>query len=56
MKVRILRPALEDLGNAREFYEQQAEGLGEYFLDSLSAEVDSLAFYADTAGFSPAIN
>ena len=45
MKIRILRTALDDLAGAREFYERQQEGLGEYFLDSLIAEIDSLAFY-----------
>ena len=45
MKVCILRSAFEDLANAREFYEEQQQGLGEYFLDSLFSEIDSLAFY-----------
>jgi hypothetical protein len=36
MKLRILRSALEDLGSAREFYERQADGVGDYFFDALS--------------------
>ncbi len=45
MKVRILRSAFDDLASAREFYQKQQESLGEYFLDSLFAEIDALAFY-----------
>ena len=46
MKVRILRPALEDLAAGREFYDRQREGIGCYFFDSLFAENDSLVLYA----------
>jgi hypothetical protein len=46
MKVRILRPALEDLAAGREFYDRQREGIGGYFFDSLFAEIDSLVLYA----------
>src|SRR5713226_7148631 len=42
MKVRVLRPALEDLASGREFYNQQQEGVGDYFFDSLFSEIDSL--------------
>jgi len=35
MKIRILRPALEDLAEGRLFYEAQPQGVGDYFLDSL---------------------
>ena len=42
MKVRILRPALDDLASARQFYDLQQEGVGDYFFDSLFAEIDSL--------------
>jgi plasmid stabilization system protein ParE len=45
MKVRVLRPALDDLSDGRRFYEMQGEGLGEYFFNSLFAEIDSLALY-----------
>lgn len=46
MKIKILRPALEDLADGRRFYEHQGEGIGDYFLDSLFADIDSLAVYA----------
>jgi len=46
MKVRILRSALEDLATGQDFYERQDEGVGQYFSDSLFAEIDSLAVYA----------
>jgi len=46
MNLRILDSALEDLDRGRRFYEQQGEGLGAYFLDSLFSEIDSLVLYA----------
>ena len=46
MKIELSNLALEDLRAGYSFYENQAEGLGEYFLDSLSADIDSLILYA----------
>lgn len=46
MKVQVLRSAMEDLSLARQFYDSQQEGIGDYFFDSLFAEIDSLAVYA----------
>jgi hypothetical protein len=46
MKLRILRPALEDLAAGREFYDLQSEGVGIYFFNSLFAEIDSLVPHA----------
>jgi plasmid stabilization system protein ParE len=46
MRVRVLRPALEDLASGREFYNQQQEGVGDYFFNSLFSEIDSLVLYA----------
>ena len=46
MKIRILTAAFRDLETGRFFYDRQGEGLGEYFLDSLSSDIDSLALYA----------
>jgi plasmid stabilization system protein ParE len=46
--VRILTSALQDLTAGRQFYESQNEGLGDYFLDSMFADIDSLALYAGT--------
>src|SRR5690242_16678600 len=46
MKLRVLRSALEDLASGREFYNQQQEGVGDYFFNSLFSEIDSLVLYA----------
>jgi hypothetical protein len=45
MRVRILTSALNDLASGRTFYEKQGEGLGDYFFDSVFADIDSLALY-----------
>jgi plasmid stabilization system protein ParE len=45
MKVQVLRSALEDLAAGRKFYDRQEAGVGDYFFDSLFAEIDSLALY-----------
>ena len=45
MKVKILSSAIEDLYEGRLFYENQGEGLGEYFFDSLFSDIDSLVLY-----------
>ncbi len=42
MKIRILASASRDLIDGYDFYENQAEGLGTYFLDSLYSDIDSL--------------
>lgn len=46
MKIRILNSAVQDLIDGARFYERQELGLGEYFLDSLYADIDSLILYA----------
>lgn len=46
MSIRILASASEDLDRGRIFYARQGAGLGEYFLDSLASDIDSLALYA----------
>jgi hypothetical protein len=46
MKLRILPSALEDLTRGRLFYARLDHGLGEYFLDSLLGDIDSLAHLA----------
>lgn len=46
MTIRILEPAKRDLINGFSFYEQQASGLGDYFLDSLFSDIDSLLIYS----------
>lgn len=45
MRVQIPRSAEGDLLRGFAFYNRQKEGLGGYFLDSLYADIDSLAFY-----------
>jgi hypothetical protein len=44
--LRIGASAERDLLIGFEFYESQAVGLGQYFLDSLIADIDALALYA----------
>jgi plasmid stabilization system protein ParE len=46
MKLRILPAAIGDLDSGRLFYTRQGEYLGDYFLDSLSSDIDSLALHA----------
>jgi plasmid stabilization system protein ParE len=46
MSIRILASASDDLNRGRIFYSRQGEGVGEYFLDSLASDIDSLALYA----------
>ena len=46
MKVQILDEAEQDLVDGFRFYETQSEGLGDYFLDSLFSDIDSLQLYA----------
>lgn len=46
MKIRILDEARQDLVDGFRFYEKQAAGLGDYFLDSLFSDIDSLQVYA----------
>jgi plasmid stabilization system protein ParE len=44
--VRIGASAERDLLIGFDFYESQAEGPGQYFLDSLFADIDALTLYA----------
>lgn len=46
MSIRILTAAQQDLLTGFRFYESQEPGLGDYFLDSLFADIDSLQIYA----------
>ncbi|TQV81529.1 type II toxin-antitoxin system RelE/ParE family toxin [Aliikangiella coralliicola] len=48
MKIKILSSAKRDLSEGFLFYEKQSSGLGEYFLDSLFSDIDSLMIYAGT--------
>jgi plasmid stabilization system protein ParE len=46
VKVKILPTALEDLDRGRRFYARQGKSLGNYFLDALFSDIDSLELYA----------
>ena len=46
MNIQILPSAIEDLYSGSVFYEKQETGLGDYFLDSLFSDIDSLLLYA----------
>ena len=46
MRLKILSSAVEDLHAGRLFYEDQGQGLGEYFFDSVFSDIDSLVLYA----------
>jgi hypothetical protein len=45
MRIRILTGASRNLIKGKKFYESQEIGLGEYFLDSLYSDIDSLIIY-----------
>lgn len=46
MRIRLLSIAVDDIDSGRRFYERQQAGLGDYFLDSLFSDIDSLLLYA----------
>jgi plasmid stabilization system protein ParE len=46
MRIEILSEAEDDLIAGARFYERQGTGLGEYFLDSIYSDIDSLLIYA----------
>lgn len=46
MRIEILESARDDLALGRSFYDRRAPGLGNYFLDSLSSDIDSLLLFA----------
>jgi plasmid stabilization system protein ParE len=46
MKIQILEGAEHDLTKGYYFYEAQERGLGDYFLDTLYSDIDSLQLYA----------
>jgi hypothetical protein len=45
MNLSILPAAMADLAEGFDFYEKQEAGLGDYFLNSLLADIDSLKLY-----------
>jgi hypothetical protein len=46
MKIVILPSARDDLADGFQFWENQEEGLGGYFLESLFLDIDSLILHA----------
>ena len=46
MILKLVPSALDDLRDGWQFYEDQQEGLGDYFQDSLISDIDSLILYA----------
>lgn len=46
MKIELLDQAEQDLLDGAAFYENQQSGLGQYFLDSLFSDIDSLQLYS----------
>src|SRR6476660_10539765 len=46
MNVVILEDAAEDLESGAQFYESCAPGVGDYFLDSILSDLDSLILFA----------
>jgi len=46
MKIKVLDEAEQDLQDGFRFYELQERGLGDYFLDMISFDIDSLIIYA----------
>ena len=45
MRIEVLTHAKEDLFDGYLFYERQESGIGDYFLDSLSADIESLLLH-----------
>ena len=48
MKIVILPSARDDLAKGIAFYEDREAGVGDYFLESLFSDIDSLRLYAGT--------
>jgi plasmid stabilization system protein ParE len=46
LRIRLLSIAVDDIASGRSFYERQQAGLGDYFLDSLFSDIDSLLLHA----------
>jgi plasmid stabilization system protein ParE len=44
-KVVVLAEAATDIEEARDFYDEQEPGIGDYCVDSLLADIESLALY-----------
>ncbi len=49
MKIQVLDLAMFDLIEGYHFYEDREAGLGDYFLNNLYTDIDSLAFFGGAA-------
>ena len=45
MKIKILESAIEDIKKGWNFYEKQKEGLGDYFVDNITLDIESLKYF-----------
>ncbi len=45
-----LKEVSHDLNDGKTFYDQKEAGVGDYFWDSLIADIESLTIYAPDAG------
>lgn len=50
MKLQVLEDAQEDLRDGYRFYERQLDGLGNYSLDCLFSDIDSLRIHSGVHG------
>jgi len=50
MRIELLDEAEQDLVDGFAFYEGKSQGLGDYFLDSLFADIESLRIHAGVHG------
>ncbi len=46
MKISLMAEAAADLRAARDFYDDQEPGVGDYFAASLAVDIESLKFFA----------
>jgi hypothetical protein len=46
MKIKILESANQDLREGFDFYESQETGIGNYFLETLFSDIESLRLFA----------
>jgi hypothetical protein len=51
MKIEILPSAMEDLADGRGFYDRQGIGVGDYFLQSLFADIDRCGTWLECIPF-----
>lgn len=45
MKVKILLSGIKDIEGGRDFYDSQEKGVGDYFLETIFSEIESLRLH-----------